>query len=141
MNFNELCESLPNGFHDTEVRRYEMNYEQRTLTFDLYVWVAKTEAEHARELCRPARVTINNVCLLIVQAPDARLPWTTSATIDTFEGLPKVNPPELPALPEGTSITSMELVHMGACLIFGGGSASLEWTGPEENYAGSAKAR
>lgn len=35
MTFKEAAASLPNGFHDAELQRFEMDYVHRTLRFDL----------------------------------------------------------------------------------------------------------
>jgi hypothetical protein len=37
MTFDEVAASLPNGFHDAELRRFEMDHLHRTLQFDLVV--------------------------------------------------------------------------------------------------------
>src|SRR6266446_6791689 len=56
MTFNELDRTLPNGFHDVELRHFSMDYVNRTLIFDLVVWIGRMEDEQARELYRPATV-------------------------------------------------------------------------------------
>ena len=35
MTFEEVAASLPNGFHDAELQRFEMDYVHRTLRFNL----------------------------------------------------------------------------------------------------------
>jgi hypothetical protein len=48
MTFQEIAASLPNGFHDAELQRFEMNYLHRKLQFDLVVWVGHMDDAKAR---------------------------------------------------------------------------------------------
>lgn len=61
MTFDEVAASLPNGFHDAELQRFEMDYVHRTLRFDLVVWIGSMDDSQRRELYRPARVTLDDV--------------------------------------------------------------------------------
>ncbi len=101
MNFNELGRTLPNGFHDAELRRFEMDYVHRTLKFDLVVWVGKMEYPQARELYRPARVSVARVAFLVLELPDTNYSWQLTGTIriDTGEGVPKQNASRVPPGP------------------------------------------
>ena len=138
MTFNELANLLPNGFHDAELQRIGMDYVQRELQFDLVVWICASDDPRIRELYRPARVIVRDVAYLVVEPPDPKYPWTTpgSVTIDSGEGVPRQSTGELPTAPSGTSVTWMYLGELNRFLFFAAGSASLEWTGPEENRTG-----
>ena len=61
MTFQQIADSLPNGFHDAELQRFEMDYVHRKLRFDLEVWIGDMNSTQARELYRPARVTLELV--------------------------------------------------------------------------------
>jgi hypothetical protein len=50
MTFNEILASLPNGLHDAELLRFEMDYVQRHLVFELVVWMGDMDTSHGR--CR-----------------------------------------------------------------------------------------
>ena len=132
MNFNELDRTLPNGFHDAELRHFEMDYVNRTLRFDLVVWIGKMEDAQVR----PARVTVASVAFLVLEPPDTNYPWQKAGTIciDTGEGVPKQSSSKVPNAPEGTAITWMYLKEMNCFLLFAGGEALLEWSGPAENW-------
>ena len=68
MTFEELARTLPNGFHDAELWRFEMDYGRRRLQFDLDLWIGDDGAG-ARELYRPARVTLDQVAFLVIEPP------------------------------------------------------------------------
>jgi hypothetical protein len=54
MTFRKLVASLPNGLHDAELRRFEFDYEQRKLRFELAIWVGNLNDPKSREVYRPA---------------------------------------------------------------------------------------
>ena len=93
MTFEEIAASLPNGFHDAELQRFEMDYVHRTLRFDLVVWIGDMDDSRRRELYRPARLTLDDVAFLVIEPPDVNYPWLKAGRIriDAGEGQP---PPE-----------------------------------------------
>jgi hypothetical protein len=48
VTFKEVAASLPNGFHDAELQRFEMDYVHRTLRFDLLVWIGNMDDSRRR---------------------------------------------------------------------------------------------
>ena len=135
MTFGEVAASLPNGFHDAELQRLEMNYVDRTLRFDLVVWIGSMDDSQRRELYRPARLTLDDVAFLAIDAPDVNYPWLKAGRIriDAAEGQPPQSSSTLPAAPAGMQTAWMYLEELNRLLLFSARSASLEWTGPEED--------
>ena len=135
MTFNELAHTLPNGFHDAELHRFEIDYVRRVLQFTLMPWIGDTNDITARELYRPCRVTVHDVAYLVIEPPDTNYRWLEPGPIciDTDEGQPTQSDSKLPVAPVGSSVTWMYLGEMNRFLLFAAGHASLEWTGPEEN--------
>jgi hypothetical protein len=135
MTFRDVVASLPNGFHDAELQRFEMDYVHRLLRLDLAVWIGDMDDERARELYRPARLTLDSVAFLAIEPPDTNYPWLTPGPIriDAGEGLPSQSSSELPSAPAGTSIAWVYLGEVNRYLFFSAGTALLEWTGPEQN--------
>jgi hypothetical protein len=135
MTFQEVAVSLPNGFHDAELQRFEMDYVQRLLQFDLVVWIGDMDDKRRRELYRPARVTFESVGFLVIEPPDTSSPWLKPGRIkiDAGDGQPPQSVSALPNAPAGTSIMWLYLGEVNRFLLFSAGNASLEWTGPEEN--------
>ena len=133
MTFNDLAKTLPNGFHDAELHRFEIDYVQRVLQFILVLWIGDMEDITVRELYRPARVTVHDVAYLVIEPPDTNYPWLDPGRIriDTGEGQPTQSDSKLPAAPVGSSVTWMYLEELNRFLLFAAGHASLEWTGPE----------
>jgi hypothetical protein len=135
MTFQEVAASLPNGFHDAELQRFEMDYMRRTLTFDVVVWIGRMDDTQARELYRPARLSVDDVGFFVIEPPDARYPSRKPGPIriDAGEGQPRQGSRTLPSVPAGNTTTWMYLEQFNQFALFSAGSASLEWTGPEES--------
>lgn len=138
MNFNELALTLPNGFHDSELKRFVMDYFHRTLELDLDVWVGDMRAVAKREIYRPARVTLVKVAFLVVEPPDARYAWLGPGRIrvDSGEGFPLTSSSIIPSPPAGISTTYIYLGELNSFLHFAAAEALLEWIGPEQDRAG-----
>jgi len=75
MTFAQIAASLPNGFHDAELQRFEMDYVHRTLRFDLLVWIGDMDDPRRRELYRQARLMLDVVAFLVIEPPDDNYPW------------------------------------------------------------------
>ena len=141
MTFDELTDTLPNGFHDSELNRLEMDYLTRKLVFDVLVFTGGVDNPQKVQMYRPARVTVENVAYLVIEPPDPReppdpsYPWVEAGGIsfDTGEGQPSQSASILPTAPEGTTVTWMYLYDFNRFLLFAAGDATLEWTGPEED--------
>lgn len=141
MTFEELTDTLPNGFHDSELLRFQMDYLTRRLVLEVVVWIGDMDNKTEKETYRPARVTVENVAYLVIEPPDPReppdssYPWLEpgSITFDTGEGQPSQSASILPTAPEGTTVTWMYLYDFNRFLLFAAGDATLEWTGPEED--------
>jgi hypothetical protein len=136
MTFQEAAASLPNEFHDAELLCFEMDYIRRKLHFDLVVWLGNMDdPQEGREIYRPAHLTVDNVAFLVIEPPDAGYPWLEPGPIpiDAGEGQPRQSSSILPGTPAGSHLTWMYLEELKRFLLFAGGDASLEWTGPEEN--------
>jgi len=135
MTFEDAAASLPNGFHDAELLRFEMDYVQRRLQFDLVLWIGDMDDSRSREIYRRARLTLERVAFLVVEPPDSSYPWSKAdrISIDAGVGQPKQSSSVLPTVPPDTSPAWIYLEELNAFLLFSAGNASLEWTGPEES--------
>jgi len=71
MTFEDAAASLPNGFHDAELLRFEMDYVQRRLQFDLVLWIGDMDDSRSREIYRRARLTLERVAFLVVEPLDS----------------------------------------------------------------------
>ena len=135
MTFRQLIASLPNGLHDAELRRFEMDYMRRRLQLDLSLWVGDMRGPGDRETYRPAHLNFDEVAFLIIESPDAKHPSLESGAIriDAGEGQPAQSKSKLPGAPANTSIIWVYLEEPNTFLLFAAGDASLEWTGAAKN--------
>ena len=135
MTFRQLLASLPHGLHDAKLRRFEMDYVERRLRFELDIWIGNLNSATDRELRRPALLTFDDVAFLIIESPSAESVPLMAETIriDAGEGRPARSSSEIPAAPANTIVTWMYLEEPNTFLMFAAGEATLEWTGPAES--------
>jgi hypothetical protein len=135
VNLGELAKSLPNGFHDSELRRFEMDYTTRQVTCDLDVWIGRLSTPGERELYRSARLTLGGVAYFSIDPPDERDPWLRPGpvTIDAGIGEPVRGPFKSPAPPVGSFRGYFYVGELNAFVHFVAAEASLEWRGNVEN--------
>ena len=71
----------------------------------------------------------------MIEPLDINYPWLREGPIriDTGEGQPHQSASTLPVAPAGSRTTGMYLGELNRFLLFSGGNASCEWTGPEED--------
>ena len=135
MTFRQLLASLPHGLHDAKLRRFEMDYVERRLRFELDIWIGNLNSATDRELRRPALLTFDDVAFLIIESPDPKYPLLESERIriDAGEGQPAQSSSKIPSAPANTTTIWVYLEEPNTFLLFAAGDASLEWTGAAEN--------
>jgi hypothetical protein len=133
MTLDELAHTLPNGFHDAELRSFTMDYVARTLDLSLDIWTGDLDDPKKRELYRPARLSLAQVAYLAIEPPDDREPWLKgeSIQIDTGLGIPEASPYAMPIHPAGTFRAYLYLGGLNTFLHVAAEHASLQWTGDE----------
>ncbi len=109
MNWDELEQLLPNGFHDARLDEISINYRARTAVFELELWAVTERPEHrpaeVPNLYRRGKVTFLGLlaCTMDVpngeyQVPDACELWVDVApmsyAISEFPSWPKEPLPE-----------------------------------------------
>ena len=67
----EIDRTLPNGFHDSEVRAYKLDFVKRTAMFEIDVWVGDLDAAtpDGRELYRAGLLVVSGLAFCKVDAP------------------------------------------------------------------------
>ncbi len=132
MNFEQIIESLPNGLHDAELRRLNLDFVQQKLVLDLDVWIGDLDASVC-EIYRPARLCVDGVAYFVVEPPDSKYSWNANvgARIDAGVGKSHQIKSDLPAAPDGTSAVWIFVERNNSFILFSAKSAMLEWIGYE----------
>ena len=104
MTFHDVLSSLPNGFRDTELLPFGMDYVRRHLAFHLVVWIGDMNRPDRREVYRPARLSLEGVAFLVIEPPDSTYPWLTLGPIgiDAGDGQPTQTSSAVPTAPSGS---------------------------------------
>jgi hypothetical protein len=136
MNLTDLAETLPNGFHDAQLHRYQMDFAAERLVIELDVWVGDMEDRARREAYRPARLTLGAVRSFVMEPPASEDPWLDrgSVTIDTGVGERWEGSGSLPATPPGFFRAHFFIQELNTFFHALAENASLEWLGDEYSW-------
>lgn len=72
MTLAELDQSLPNGFHDAQFERIEIDYAQRRVTFATRLW---TGDEVERERREQGTLVVEGLAFISMDRPDSKYPF------------------------------------------------------------------
>lgn len=88
MTLQEIENSLPNGLHDAQVRRVEIDYEKRFVKFSLLLWTGdlSSEEESVREAYQESELTIKNFIYCVIEPPDPTYPYAGASRITIAAG-------------------------------------------------------
>jgi hypothetical protein len=88
MTIFEVAESLPNGFHDSELSTVSIDYSKRSVQLALDVWIGTmSDPPSTRETYRAGVLSINGLKYCAIDVPDQRYPYAQpdAVTIDLAE--------------------------------------------------------
>jgi hypothetical protein len=132
MTLDQIANSLPNGFHDTELSGVSINYVDRTAHLDLVIWTGGP----TEETYRSASLDLEGLEYWTIQPPDPREAHAIGhhLTIDIgrvtdLERTPEV---QLPPLPMGVFAYWLYVREWNAFMYFAARSAAFQWRGIEE---------
>jgi len=103
MNIEEIEGRLPNGLHDAVMHKHVVDYEKRTLTFFIKVWVGSLDSdnEQERERYKPGVLIFEGLEYFVTEPPEeveiVLEPFSFSVgNPETEEIKPSVNLPSKP---------------------------------------------
>jgi hypothetical protein len=133
MTLDEVANSLPNGFHDAEVRSFFVDYRAREAKFELDIWVGDLSSKDPviREAYQSVELTLVGLVFHVVEPPDSRYPYRENdhLTIDIGEMHDLSKPPsmKLPPVPDGAFATWMFVLQWNSFMYFAAREARLVW--------------
>jgi hypothetical protein len=130
VTLEELENTLPNGLHDAEVQRVDVDYGRRSLVFELTIWVGSMDdpPEH-REAYKTGRLEIGDLLFLVMEPPDARYPYRVESrlTIDSVKTGSSLDAELLTMLPADAFCHSFFVFQWNTCMHFAGKHAAITW--------------
>jgi hypothetical protein len=130
MTLEEIENSLPNGLHDAQIKRLAVDYEQRTLTMEVAVWVGKLDGPKENwEEYRAGRIEITGLVFLIMEPPDVKYPFRNSAklTIDGCDLRQNLDSELLRSLPQESFFRSLWVGEWNGFIHVAGTAAIFSW--------------
>lgn len=102
MTIEEIESTLPNGFHDAQIKSININYVERVVTFHLDVWIADA-IEEDPETYQEVQLTLSRFLYCVIEAPDSQYPyqekkmlWVDAGSAISTEGSSTQLPKSLP---------------------------------------------
>ena len=88
MTLQEIENSLPNGLHDAQVRRVEIDYEKRIVKFSLHLWTGdlSSEEKSVRETYQEGELTIKDFIYCVIEPPDPSYQYAGASPITIGAG-------------------------------------------------------
>jgi hypothetical protein len=129
MDLEELSESLPNGLHDARLRRFEVNYTNRTASILVSIWIGDLGGTNreTREIYREARIDLQGVAFVAVDPPE-RTSGDGNLRIDAGAGVAPSSSLTLPSdLPKGCSVHWIFVTQWNAFIHVAAETATIHW--------------
>ncbi len=132
MTIEEIESTLPNGFHDAEVRLIMIDYVQRKATLELFVFVGSFDAPPARrEAYKEGSLEISGLLFAVIEPPDPSYPFTKAASmrVAACDMKQSLNSGLLSVLPKGSFVQSFFVTEWNSFIHLAGMDADLAWKG------------
>lgn len=145
----ELENSLPNGFHDSALTSFEVDYVSRRLRVQLSLKVGvPDDPPETRNDGRNAMVEITGLIFLIVEPPDKSSDYSVGGEVWIADGYETESIPQftghltelLKSLPEGTFARSFFVSDWNSYIHVAGTDCSVKWLGDQYAVSGRRKA-
>ena len=145
----ELENTLPNGFHDSALRSFEVDYARRTLRVRLSLKVGvPDDPPVTRNDSRDAMFEVVGLAFFVVDPPDTGCDFSAGGEVWIGDGYETTSIRQftrhlielLKALPEGTFAHSFFVSDWNSYIHVAGTDCSLEWIGEKYSVLGRRKA-
>jgi hypothetical protein len=129
MNLEELEASLPNGLHDAQLCRFEVDYINRTASIVVSIWIGDLDGttREAREVYRQARIDLQGLAFAAVDPPE-KTSGDGSLRIDSGTGVAPTSDLILPShLPKNCFVHWIFVTQWNAFIHVAAETATICW--------------
>jgi hypothetical protein len=133
MTIQQLLNQLPNGLHDAQVSRLEVDFILRTACLDLAVWVGDSSGPPAaKDRTRKARLTFSGFLFAVSDPPDSRYDYAAAKPLWIDHDLVSQAPDSwdhslLAGLPSGSFVSRLFVNNSNSFLYIAATGVALEW--------------
>jgi hypothetical protein len=135
MTLEELALTLPNGFHDTEIREILIDYQRRRIRMRLSVWIGDMEEVRApKEAYRDADLVIEGLQFVGIEPPSegswfAEGHRQADVSVDLVRGPAEGRIPALRGVTSECFVSPFFVYDWNSHVYVAGESATLTWVG------------
>ena len=139
---DQLCASLPNGFHDAEMLKTSIDYTKQEARLVLDVWVGDMQSVD-REAYRLAEVTLTGLYYWVVEPPHPDYPFHGDSggsgetiNIRSMNDFKSPDDLKLPSVPVGIFANYIFVSDWNSYIFVAAKDTSLVWLGDKtvRNY-------
>jgi hypothetical protein len=128
MTLKEIEQTLPNGFHDSELSNLCIDYITRTLKMNISVWIGDMEKDgDEREKYRGASIELSGLQFCVLGTPDERYEFASSKPLRVDMGSPKEKPYLPTNIPKEAFIESFFVNEWNSFIHIAALNAKLIW--------------
>ena len=141
MTLAELADSLPNGFHDSAIKRVTVDYEKQTARLEMSLLVGLPDDPiEKRDNCRDGLVELFGLQFFMISAPNAKEHlgalgevWVVDGydTNEILNSCKEITPSLLQSISAGVFTFSFYLNDWNSYIHIAARKCSLKWLGPE----------
>lgn len=142
MTLDQLDDALPNGFHDAQIRSFEVDYVSGTATFRLNLLVGwPDDPKPERDAYQEATLVVMGLCFCSIDAPCSTYPFIPDGKPILVSGnKPKADaPPFVPELlatfPAGTWCYDFFVHDWNSSINIAARDATVTWIGQKPKHA------
>jgi hypothetical protein len=129
---DELGQTLPNGFHDAEIKALSVDFGTRQVTMELSVWVGDMDDEVApKEAYRDGQLVTEGLEFIVMEPPDPKYPYSKvdRLWVDLADGPSGSQVPAASQLPTECFSSGLFVRDWNSFIYLAARSARLEWRG------------
>ncbi len=88
MTISEIESTFPNGFHDALLHSHKVDWNAKTATLELDIWIGDIDSESTRESYRSGILRMEDLVYFVIDTPDPTYEHKSPERIDLCSALP-----------------------------------------------------
>jgi hypothetical protein len=148
MTLEQLANTLPNGFHDSALKTFTIDYERRTVRLNMSLKVGDPDGPcEQRDDVREARIEISGVVFFAIDPPSSAAGCNFESPgelwiVDSYEtrSIPEftktIENKLLDAVPADAFVQSFFVSEWNSYIHIAARNCSMEWDGAARHYEG-----
>ena len=128
MTLKEIEQTLPNGFHDSEISNLQIDFIQRNVKLEMSIWIGEmVKIDADREKYRKAELEINDFLFFVIDPPDEQYDYAKHKPLWIDMGNPKEKPNLPTNIPQEAFVESFFVNQWNSFIHLAALNAKFTW--------------